>query len=300
MKTENVRKIIPGLVVVLAILIVLPNCGTTVQPNEVAVIKTMGKITKQLARGSGFSFKIPFMQTVTKLDMSPVNYEMHFSIGSDSAVTADMQSVGLDSTLVYRFTEDGIMNYVTNFTKDSLEKRFRSNTNTCVKDIIGKYSIYDLTSSTIEISAKVQENLTAKCADMPIEIVSVNISNWDWSQEFDRMIQDTMNATQKEKTAKANVAIAEAEAQKQVAEAKAKLEAEKLNAEAMKVKADAEAYEMRTKNAAIQATLATQRETWGHEEKMKYYEKWDGHLEGASASNFIVTPNYSGLNVTNK
>lgn len=300
MNQNSFKKIVPLITAGILAVIILPNCCTTVQPNEVAIVKTMGKITKQLERGSGFNFKIPFVQSVTKLDMSPVNYEMHFSIGSDSAITADMQSVGLDATLVYRFAENGIMNYVTNFTRSSLEKRFHSNTNTCVKDIIGKYSIYDLTSSTIEISAKVQENLVNKCSDMPIEIVSVNISNWDWSSEFDRMIQDTMNATQKEKTAKAEVAIAEATAQKQVAEAKAELEAEKLKAEAKKVKADADAYEMKTKNAAIQATLQTQRETWEHEEKMKYYEKWDGHLEGASAQQFIVTPNYSGLKIESK
>ncbi len=300
MEKKNVTSIVVAVVVLALIAITVPQCCTIIEPNEVGVVKTMGKIDHELERGSGFNLKAPFVQSVVKLDMSPRTYNMNFSFGSDSAVTKDMQSVGLSATLVYKFSEDGIMNYVTNFTQSTLESRFKSNTQAAVKAVVGKYSIYDLTSSTIEIADEVKRSVSAMSADMPIEITSVNISNWDWSAEFDKMIQDTMNATQREKTAKAEVAIAEASAQKEVAEAKAKLEAERLNAEAVKVKADAEAEAMRIKNNAIKETLQMQRETWEHEEKMAYYERWDGRLEGASASSFIVTPNYSGLKIDNK
>lgn len=295
MEMSTIKKlIIPGIVLLVAI-ITIPQCCTMVQPNQVGVVKTMGKIDRTLARGSGINFKAPFVQEVVKLDMSPVTYDLSYSYGNDAAVTKDMQSVGLDATLVYKFKEDAIIDYVTNFTRDSLQNRFKSNTKAAVKAVIGGYTIYDLTSATLEISQKVQATLSSMCEDMPIEIVSVNVSNWDWSQEFDKMIQDTMNATQREKTAKAEVQIAEAQAQKQVAEAKAKLEAEKLLAEAKKVEAVGEAEAMRVKNAAIRADRDIQMLTWNHDEAMKRLEKWNGIEPGSNATELIVTPQYSVL-----
>ena len=88
---------------------------------------------------------------------------------------------------------------------------------------------------------------------------------------------------------------AAANSQKHVVEAQAKLDAEKLNAEAVKVAAEAEAEAMKTKNAAIQATLAIQREMWAHEEKMAELEKWNGVKPGAVATELITTPQYSVL-----
>lgn len=278
------------------LLIVLPQSCTVVHPNEVGIVKTMGRISHQLDRGSGLNFKAPFVQSVTKLSMSPQVYETTIDYKDDAAsVTSDTQSVGYTINIVYRYAESGIEDYVTNFTKESLERQFKSNVATSINATVGKYTIYDLYGNLLEISEKTKENLVPLCKRLPIEIESVNVKSWNWSSEFDKRINETVEAIQKEKTAKANVEIERAAAQVEVAKAEASLQAEKLNAEAKKVKADAEAYEMKTKNAAIRADRDIQTLTWEHEEKMKFYEKWNGIEPGANAQ--IITPNYSGLNL---
>ncbi len=281
--------------IIIALIIVVLNCFSVVSPNEVGVIKTLGKITGTVPRGNGITFKAPFIQSITKLNLAPQKEDFTFTVGQDGAISKDMQTVGVNCSIFYIYNENGAVDYVTNYTENSLNNFFRSNTKTALKTVIGKYSIYDLTGATNEISAEIKNLLSEKCSKMPITISDVNVSNWDWSEDFDKQIKETMNRTQQEKTAKADVAIAEAQAQKQVAEAKAKLEAEKLNAEAVKVAAEADAEAMRTKNAAIQATLSIQRESWEHEETMKRLEKWNGIEPGSNATELIVTPQYSVL-----
>lgn len=68
--------------------------------------------------------------------------------------------------------------------------------------------------------------MVKKCANMPIVIQDVNISNWDWTTDFDNQIKETMVKTQKEKTAKADVEIEMAINEKKVVAAQAQLQAD--------------------------------------------------------------------------
>lgn len=298
----HISRIITAALALILLLIIVPQSCTIIHPNEVGIVKTMGKISRELPRGSGFNFKVPIVQQVTKLDMSPKTMEMTFSVGQDGAISKDMQTIGCTVTLVYCFKEDGIINYVTNFTESSLNNRFKSNTRAAIKEIIGQYSVYDLTGSTEVISSAIQKRITVMSENMPLEITQVNVGNWDWSDDFDRQIKETMQKTQAEKTALAEVAIAEANAQKQVKEAEAaasaakakaqgELEAAKLEAEAVKVKADADAY----KNRVIAQNMQVEVQLRQLEiEKIKA-EKWNGKEPGADAT--VITPNFSGYNL---
>lgn len=289
----KVKRIVTIALVAFIALITIPQTCTTIHPNEVGVVKTMGKISHTLERGSGLNFKAPFVQKVTKLDMSPVTYETTVEWnGKDAALTLDKQSIGYTIAIVYRFRDDAIIDYVTNFTESSLKRQFNSNAATCLKANIGQYKIDELTSNQLSIADQTKATLISKCSNIPIDIVSVNVSNWDWSPEFDKMIQDTMNATQKEKTAKAQVEIEKANAQVEVAKAQAHLEAERANAEAEVVKAQGEAEAMKVKNAAIRADKDIQTLTWKHEEEMLRLQKWNGKEPGSDAN--VITPNYSG------
>lgn len=283
-------------VIAVALLAAVFNSFTIIDPNEVGVVKTMGKISRTLERGSGLNGKLPFVQTVTKLDMSPKQTEIVFSVGTDGAISKDMQTIGVNCTLIYTFNESGIITYVTDYTENSLNEMFKSNTRTAIKEIIGKYSVYDLTSSTEVISGQIKERLASMCGNMPITISQVNVANWDWSEDFDRQIKETMQTTQKVKQAEQEALVAEQIAQKQVKEAEAKkkadviaatakLEVAEKEAEAIKIAAEAEAY----KNSLIVQNLAVMRAQWEHEEEMKRLEKWNGQ--------YVPTNNYGPIPV---
>ncbi len=294
---KNVASVLKkGLIAVVVIVaLIVVGCGsfTVVEPNETAVVKNMGKIDRVIPRNSGVSGKLPFIESVISVPLTPQQLNMAFTVGDDGAITKDMQTIGMQVAIVYNFKSDeaSVRNYVENYTASSLEKLFQTNVKSTIKEVIGKYSIYELTANTDQISKQVWNEMNVKCMKLPLEIAQLNVNNWDWSQEFDKQIQETMKRTQMEKTAKADVAIAEASAQKQVKEAEAEkqaamlraqadLEVTKMEAEAAKVKADADLY---TKTKISQA-LVTNEKQWKHDETMLFLEKWNGKVPGADAT----------------
>lgn len=290
--------------IVLFATILLFGTFTVVEPNETTVIKSMGKIDRIIPRNSGVCGKIPFIESAIDVPLTPQQLSMEFSVGDDGAITKDMQTIGMQVAIVYNFKSDesSVKNYVENYTESSLDKLFQTNVRSTLKEVIGKYSIYELTANTDQISKQVWNEMDKKCARLPIEITQLNVNNWDWSSEFDKQIQETMKRTQMEKTAKADVAIAEATAQKQVKEAEAKkqaalltaeanLEVTKKNAEAQKVKADADYYE-KTK---ISQALVTNEKQWRHDEAMLFLQTWNGKMPGADATTNVGTSSNSGI-----
>lgn len=293
MVNKNLFKLIGGGLLALILLIVVFGSFTVVEPNETAVVKNFGKIDRIIPRNSGVCGKLPFFESVVCIKLTPQQMNMQFSVGDDGAITRDMQTIGMQVAIVYNFKSDeaSVRNYVENYTSSSLEDLFQTNLRSTIKEVIGKYSIYELTSNTDRISKQVWDDMNTKCSKLPLEITQLNVNNWDWSGDFDKQIQETMKRTQMEKTAKADVAIAEATAQKQVKEAEAKkqaalltaeanLEVTKKNAEAQKIKADADLY---TKTKIAQQ-LSTNERQWKHDEVMLFLNKWNGKMPGADAT----------------
>lgn len=307
-------KIIILIAAIVAIFALALGSFTCVEPTEVGVVKTTGSISGTIPRGNGYTFKIPFIQSITTIPLDPQKDDFTYEVGDDGAITKDMQTVGVSTSIIYVFNEDEAENFVRNYTKSSMESFFKSNMKTSLKIVIGKYSIYDLTKETDKIAEEVKKLMEKKCAKFPITIQDVNISNWDWTGDFDNQIKETMIKTQKEKTAKADVEIERAVNEKKVVAAQAQLQADsatyrnalnkaqneleiaKKKAEALIVAAEAEAKAITAKNKAIAANYAIQQSAWRHEETMARLEKWNGKMPGADAN--TITPNFSGINLS--
>ena len=307
-------KLIILIAAIVAILALALGSFTCVEPTEVGVVKTTGSISGTIPRGNGYTFKFPFIQSITTIPLDPQKDDFTYEVGDDGAITKDMQTVGVSTSIIYVFNEDEAENFVRNYTRSSMESFFKSNMKTSLKIVIGKYSIYDLTKETDKIAEEVKKLMEKKCAKFPITIQDVNISNWDWTGDFDNQIKETMIKTQKEKTAKADVEIERAVNEKKVVAAQAQLQADsatyrnalnkaeneleiaKKNAEALIVAAEAEAKAITAKNKAIAANYAIQQSAWKHEETMARLEKWNGKMPGADAN--TITPNFSGINLS--
>jgi len=307
-------KIIILIAAIVAIFALALGSITCVEPTEVGVVKTAGSISGTIPRGNGYTLKIPFIQSITTIELAPQKDDFTYEVGDDGAITKDMQTVGVSTSIIYVFNEGEAENFVRNYTKSALDNFFKSNMKTSLKVVIGKYSIYDLTKETDKIAEEVKKLMEKKCANMPITIQDVNITNWDWTTDFDNQIKETMIKTQKEKTAKADVEIERAINEKKVVAAQAQLQADsatyrnalnkaeneleiaKKKAEALIVEAEAEAQAITAKNKAIAANYAIQQSAWKHEETMARLGKWNGKMPGAEAN--TITPNFSGINLS--
>ena len=269
------------------------DCYTIIDPNERGIDVKLGEIQGEVIQ-PGIHFRVPFITSTKKFALKPKVYEVTFSVGNDGAITKDMQTVGATVAVRYVYDETRIKDIVTQYANDSvIESAMRDNVKASLKETTGKYSIYDLVAHQNEITTEVANAMLTRMSNYPIAINQTTITNWDWSEDFDRQIKETANRTQQVKQAEQEANIAAAQAQKLVKEAEAKKQAAELDAqaeiarangvaEAKKIKADAQAYE----NQKIAQNLDVMRAQWDYEIKKIRATKFNG-VEVSSQSVYV-------------
>ena len=254
MNPKTLRKLIIGAVALILVVVVVISSFTVLNPTERGVKVTMGKAGDTVLN-PGIQFKAPFFQTVRRYDLSPKALNMTFSMGQDAAVTSDMQSVACELVAYWTYDETRIIDIVTGYADATIKSLVRDNTLGAIKEVIGKYSIYDIVEKQEEVTEKVKSSLIARLSSYPVVISSLTINNWDWSAEFDAQIANTMKMAQQVKVAQQELEVTKQQAQKQVAEANAAKEKAEIEAQMRVVVAEQEAL-AREKQAQGQANAA--------------------------------------------
>lgn len=274
--------IIAGVVSVIFIIIAF-NAFSVVGPTERGVKVTLGVASEEVL-SPGLKVVIPFAQKIRKYDLTPIQYKSSFNSVSDAAVTSDKQSILVNFELFWKYDDEKLYTVATRYsTKESLYQPISTSLKGIIKDVVGKLSINEIIANQGGLTKQVKEILVADTAYLPIIIDKFTITNIDWSEEYDKQIEQTALLAQQVEQAKQQALIVEAEAQKQVKEAEAKLQAEKLNAEAeiakaegeasaKKIRADADAYEAQ-KIAQNQAAYSKQ---WQYEIDLEKAKRWNG------------------------
>ncbi|MBR5866686.1 MAG: SPFH domain-containing protein [Spirochaetaceae bacterium] len=271
------------IVVAIILLVVIFSAFSIVGPTERGIKVTLGVADEEVL-GPGLKIKAPFFQKIQKYDLTPIQYQSSFSSVSDAAITLDKQSILVNFELFWRYDESKLYNVATRYkSKESLYQPISTSLKGIIKDCVGKKSINEITANQSQLTNEVRERLVDEIAYLPIIVDKFTITNIDWSEEYDRQIEETAKLSQQVEQAKQQALIVEAQAQKQVKEAQARLEAEKLNAEAeiakaegeakaKKIRADADAYEAQ-KIAENQAAYSKQ---WQYEIDLEKAKRWNG------------------------
>jgi regulator of protease activity HflC (stomatin/prohibitin superfamily) len=256
---------------------------SVIDPNERGIDVRLGQMQDEIIQ-PGLHWRTPFITETRKFRLEPKTYEVSFSVGADGAITKDMQTVGATVAVRYVYDETRIKDIVTLYAKDSvIENAMKDNVKASLKETTGKYSIYDLVAHQNEITNEVATAMLTRMSNYPIAINQTTITNWDWSDDFDRQIKETANRTQQVKQAEQEANIAAAQAQKLVKEAEAKKQAAELDAQAeiaranglaesKKIKADAQAYE----NQKIAQNLDVMKAQWDYEVSKIRASKFNG------------------------
>ena len=266
---------------------------SVIDPNERGIDVKLGQMQDEIIQ-PGWHWRTPFVTETRKFRLEPKTYEVSFSVGNDGAITKDMQTVGATVAVRYVYDETRIKDIVTLYANDSvIESAMKDNVKASLKETTGKYSIYDLVAHQNEITNEVANAMLTRMSNYPIAINQTTITNWDWSDDFDRQIKETANRTQQVKQAEQEANIAAAQAQKLVKEAEAKKQASELDAqaeiarangiaEAKKIKADAQAYE----NQKIAQNLDVMKAQWDYEISKIRASKFNG-VEVSSQSVYV-------------
>lgn len=222
-----------GLAIAVVVFAIL-NPFTTVKSTERGVVYKFGAVSSKL--GEGLHFVIPFIESVKRIPITPQQMEIWIAVGDNGAITKDNQTIGADMTVFYKFPDTEILNIARNFGTEVLQQKIKKDTVEAFKQAIGSKTIFDVAQTQEEIRAKVKEVAIAKLGTYPIVIDDIKISNYDWSEQFDQQIAQTMKIAQEAKQQEQQLKKVEIEAQQAVKKAEANKEAERLNAEAMELK----------------------------------------------------------------
>ena len=242
-RQKGVRTI--GLVLCLACILsmlIVPMSFRTVDTGEVVVVKHLGKA--KTVHTAGTYFDLWITDTYSRYDAKVQNVEI-----LTSAYSSDAQTMDVAMTLQYQIMSDKVIEIAEQYgSLEVLQSRIESIAIEKTKSVLSSYKAMDIISDRASMSPKVEESIkTAISEGYHVTIATVVLTNIDFSDAFEKAVEDKMIAEQKQLQAEyenmTKVAAAEAEAQaaiqKAAGEAEAKLKEAQAQIEISKATAEA-------------------------------------------------------------
>ena len=271
------QKSIAIVIGVLAV-VVLPFLSYyTVNEGERGILLRYGKIVKVAEPGLGF--KIPFMESVEKI--STRNQAVVYQ--GLQAYSRDQQPAQMTVSVSFHIkpSEAGAV-YTTYNTIEALKDRLIvRQLPTQLENVFGQYTAISAVQDRTKLVQDLQ-NAMRKAVVGPVVIDGVQIENIDFSDAYEKSIEDRMKAEvarkQNLETEKIQAQIAVTQAQ---AEADSKLAAAKAEAETIRVRGAAEAETIRLKSAAEAEAIRLRGEALRDNPglvALTTAERWDGKL----------------------
>ena len=303
-------------------LLIIPMSFHTVEAGEIAVVKNLGKAEK--VRTAGPYFDLWITKTYTTYDAKVQNLEI-----KTQAYSKDAQTMDVAMTVQYQIDTTKAIEIANKYGSIMvLANRIESIATEKTKSTLSSYSAMNIIETRSTISPQVEEIIKSTVNDeYYVNIVAVVLTNIDFSDAFEKTVEDKMIAEQEKLKAEyeKETAIVNAEKELEVAKlaAQAKIESAKADAQAQIEAAKAEATAIQLKSIEVARALGftidekvvtdengvaaveyvinfegkTAEEIQVITEYMKYLEylaKWDGKLPtvvaGESATIMIPTP----------
>ena len=243
------------IIFIFALCILFTNCYT-VDTGEVAIISTWGKVTK--VETEGLHFKIPFAQSKNFIEIREKTYIFGKTEEQDTTMevsTKDMQSIKIDLTVQASITDP---EKLFKAFKNKHEYRFvRPRVKEVVQATIAKYTIEEFVLKRAEISRIINTDIADDLAEYGMNVSNVSIVNHDFSDEYEKAIEQKKVAEQAVERAKAEQAKLLVEQENRVKVAEFKLKEKELQAKANAIESQSLSPQLLRKMAI---------------------EKWNGHL----------------------
>lgn len=277
----NINFLYPILIIVLIIL--ATSSFVIVESGHVGVVRTLGAV-QSTPLAEGFHFKKPFMDKIEQVDVRLTKAQ-----SKSAAASKDLQTVETQVTVQYSlmgptapetFQKIGNRDVVA---ATVIEPAIQES----VKAITAQYTAEQLVTKRAEVKLQIQEaidnfiDVTLKDKSVPaaLKISNVAITDFEFSQEFNKAIELKVKAEQEALQARN-------EKTKRVTQAEAAYQEQKLAA-------DAAAYDIEVRSKAKADAIAREAKALKDNPQLiqlRLSEKWDGTLPkftGGEAIPFI-------------
>jgi prohibitin 2 len=273
--------IVPVIIVLVVLLAVVGGMFVVVDAGHVGVVKRFGAVQER-ALPAGLHFKRPFIDQIEQIDIRPIPTH-----AKATAASKDLQMVSTEVTLGYSVNgELAPLTYQriggpARVAATAIEPAIQE----CVKAVTAKFTAEELVTKREVVKQQIQEALEdfinrillEKDVLGAVSVTSVAITDFSFSDEFNRAIEAKVKAEQQalqarnEKVMRVTQAEASAEEQKLAAGARAfSIEAESV-ARAEAIRREAEALRQSPEIIRLRAV-----------------EKWDGILPRISGGSGVV------------
>lgn len=248
LNTGKVICIVLAIVFTLSFIIV-PFSFHTVNSGELAVVKNLGKITGIRDAGTNFDFWLT--TSYQKYDTKVQNVEI-----VTAAYSSDAQTMDVAMTLQYQIMPEHVTDIATQYgTLEVLQSRIQSIVIEKTKAVLSAHKAMNIIATRANISPEVEAAVKEAVGDdYYVSITAVVLTNIDFSDSFEKAVEDKMVAEQAKLKA-------DYDNETKIAKAEADAKALMIQAEA-----EAAANELLTKSLTDQVL------------ESKFYEKWDGKL----------------------
>ena len=235
-KKKNSSGKTPAFAIVLALVftiafLVVPFSIHIVNTGEVAVVKVLGEAKE--VKGPGMHFDLWILTEYEYYDAKVQNVEI-----SASTYSHDSQTMDIAVTLQYQISTDKAIEIARQYgSLAALQSKISAIATEKTKSVLSSYTAMDIISERSSMSPKVEEAIINAISDKYfVSISTVVLTNIDFSDAFEKAVEDKMIAEQKKLQAEyeneMKIAAAEAEAQAAIMKAEGQAKAELIAAEA--------------------------------------------------------------------
>jgi prohibitin 2 len=280
--------LVPVIIVVILLLLLVSSMVVIVDAGHVGVVRRLGAVQPD-AFPEGFHFKRPFMDVVEQIDV-----RMRPSHAKATAASKDLQTVSTQVTVAYSLNGEfapRTFQRIGNTAKVSatlVEPAIQE----CVKAVTAKFTAEELVTKREVVKLQIQQSLesfinnTLKEKDLlnAIAIANVAITDFNFSDEFNRAIEAKVKAEQQALQARNEKLMRVTQAEAAASE--------------RTLSADAEAYSTEVQSKARADAIRREAEALRESPeiiRLRAIEKWDGILPRIQSSGIVPFLNLDGV-----
>jgi len=229
----------------------------TVDQSERAVVLRFGQLVGEA--GPGLHFKLPWVDTVSMITVQ--NQTKRYS--NLEAYSRDQQPADLTVSVTYVVSDPSAVYSQYRDLEGAVMRLIDPRLTAGIKTIFGQYDAVRAIQERAALNNDFDAAVTSAINGGPINIISVQIENIDFSDAYEQSVEQRMLAQVEIQKREQNLRTTEVEAQ--IAKTKAEGEAE-----AIRLRGEAEASAIRARADALRANTDLV--------QLQAVEKWDGKL----------------------
>lgn len=191
------------------------------------VATRLGNVTGQI-RGQGIFFKVPFIEGNKNIEVRVQKK----ATKADSA-SKDLQVVSAEVALNFRLEPSLLVSLYQELGMDFDDRIIVPALQESVKATTAKYTAEELITRRTEVREGIKLLMTQKMGNNGIIVEDFNIVNFDFSDSFNKAIEEKVTAEQNALASKNKLEQVKYEAEQRIAQAKGEAEAIKIQSEAI-------------------------------------------------------------------